>query len=355
MLRGIAALLVVYRHLFETYWFNKEFNGNLIGDKNFEFIHHLSENIFVQFASYTWKHFRSSWGTIGVGLFFLISGFVISFSISKRDSAHFILNRILRIYPVVFFVLLLDIIYLYSYNYIYQENHLYSIPWKDCFFNATLILRFLNNSPFIDPVLWTLEVELLFYIIVSCLTKLHIQNPKTFLAIYIFILVLSLILPLASTKNNLYINNILLFIQNSLPHLSMMFIGVYFYNLYTKNWRLNIKYISIFLSIIVIQYAYKYYYDKNFIVYISSYSIALLIWCFTYNFRDQLKHYSILNFFASISYSLYLNHQLLGYILITLFLKQFNEYISSLLSFVSAIILGGGYIFVSRKKGHQME
>ena len=348
MLRGFAALLVVYRHLFETYWLNKEFNGNLIGDKNFTYPNHLSDNIFVKFASFTWESFHLSWGTIGVGLFFLISGFVISFSISKRTPFNFAINRILRIYPVVFIAIFLDIVVLYLYNYFYLDNHLYTVDLKNAFFNATLILRILNNSVFLDPVLWTLEIEFFFYIVV-CITKSKIQNYKAFLYIFYIILILTFLLPLIK-NNNFYLSNVLLFIKNSLPHISLMFIGVYFYNLYIKNWNFNLRFILIFSSLIVIQYTYNLYLGTIFSFHISSYFISLLIWMGIYILQNKLHYNRILNFFASISYSLYLSHQLFGYILITILLKWFNSYYSSFLSFLACIILGGGiWLFIERQ------
>ena len=348
MLRGVAALLVVYRHLFETYWFSQDFNGSLLKNKNFSFNYHLTENWFLKFATYTWENFKFAWGTIGVGLFFIISGFVISFSISKRNSIDFLINRILRIYPVLIFVILLDIVFLYIYNNFILANNSYNPDWMNMLYNMSLILRVLNNSEFVDPVLWTLEVELFFYVIISVLGSKNICQIKYILFFYMCIFLLTVFLYEIKFSEKNVLNNIMLFIKNSLPHISMMFLGVFFYNLYKKNFKI----IQIFpiLLIIVAQYIVIYSMDENFIVYISSYIIALLIWCIAYYYQNNLKYNTLLNFFANISYSLYLSHQVIGYIFITVLLTYLNEYYSSIITFFISLFVAYIVYIISEKR-----
>lgn len=348
MLRGVAALLVVYRHLFETYWFSQDFNGSLLKNKNFSFNYHLAENWFLKFATYTWENFKFAWGTIGVGLFFIISGFVISFSISKRNSIDFLINRILRIYPVLIFVILLDIVFLYIYNNFILANNSYNPDWMNMLYNMSLILRVLNNSEFVDPVLWTLEVELFFYVIISVLRSKNICQIKYILFFYMCIFLLTVFLYEIKFSEKNVLNNIMLFIKNSLPHISMMFLGVFFYNLYKKNFKI----IQIFpiLLIIVAQYIVIYSMDENFIVYISSYIIALLIWCIAYYYQNNLKYNTLLNFFANISYSLYLSHQVIGYIFITVLLTYLNEYYSSIITFFISLFVAYIVYIISEKR-----
>lgn len=345
MLRGIAALLVVYRHIFECYWFDAGYNSKLLNDPQFHFPPITTENIFIKFASYTWENFRFAWGTVGVGLFFIISGFVISFSISKRNPLNFLMNRILRIYPVIFFVLFLDLIWLYVYNKIFIHNELFSLDWLNYFYNSSIFLRVIFKSPYIDPVLWTLEIELFFYIIMAFLTQSRISNIKWYLLLYLIILVSTIFL------YNLHdINNLLYFIKSALPHLSMMLIGVFFYNYYTQHWKLDIRYIGTVLSLIVIQYLYIYYKDKSFIVYISSYSIALFIWLLFYIFHKKLYYSRVLDFFASISYPLYLSHQVFSYICLTLLLKFFEPYFASVVTFLLTIALAAAISYSVERK-----
>ena len=83
-LRGIAVLCVVFYHC----------SPRLVG---------------------TWVHYASLWGWVGVNLFFVLSGFLItSILIEARGKPHYFRNfyarRALRIWPV--YVLLLVVVYL---------------------------------------------------------------------------------------------------------------------------------------------------------------------------------------------------------------------------------------------------
>ena len=78
VLRGIAACMVIFQHLFEikSAWFNR-------------------------FSS---DYFQA--GVFGVSLFFIISGFVITLSIEKASSlVGFWIKRFFRIYPLYLFCL----------------------------------------------------------------------------------------------------------------------------------------------------------------------------------------------------------------------------------------------------------
>ena len=53
------------------------------------------------------KHNFFSWGAIGVQIFFVLSGFIIPFSIyrKERKPSSFIYSRFIRIYPTYLFIL----------------------------------------------------------------------------------------------------------------------------------------------------------------------------------------------------------------------------------------------------------
>lgn len=114
------------------------------------------------------------WGSIGVTLFFVLSGFLITYLLliedykfSKIDVKNFYIRRILRIWPLYF--LILAFVYL-SISYILPEYYRADIE-KFSLFGLLLNLFFLTNLtnalvliPGIICTIWSIGVEEQFYI-----------------------------------------------------------------------------------------------------------------------------------------------------------------------------------------------
>lgn len=140
VMRGVAALAVTFFHIAGTQ--RKE-----------------------GFESWIFSPFRN-WGSWGVDLFFIISGYVMAISVAQesQSSIRFLLKRFIRIYPLYFF---LTILYC-----------LISIITPKLFTNFFLDSNWLLASltmtsglfGYGEPILgqgWTLEFETLFYILIA--------------------------------------------------------------------------------------------------------------------------------------------------------------------------------------------
>ncbi len=111
------------------------------------------------FAYLTWL----SWfGSVGVDIFFVLSGFVIVYSAAGRDSASFARSRVLRLVPGALLSASLSAVALLALN---------TVPaWSV----ATRFVRsvlFVPYGPWIDGVYWTLGIEVVFYATVFGLLK----------------------------------------------------------------------------------------------------------------------------------------------------------------------------------------
>jgi peptidoglycan/LPS O-acetylase OafA/YrhL len=142
-LRGIAVLLVLWYHVWEISWLP---------------------------APAWWLQFIPETGFIGVHLFFFLSGFVISYpfvqAVAKGQPeptwAHFAWRRFIKIVPSYW----LSILVAYGIGYA-ATQHLTGVPvWKDIgthlFFVHTWWPQTYGS---INGVLWTLAVEVEFYLI----------------------------------------------------------------------------------------------------------------------------------------------------------------------------------------------
>ena len=150
-LRGFAALVVVIFHFGDTILFT------------------IKPNLLSNILPY---------GQFGVLVFFVISGFVIPYSMAKSnyvfsDFLKILLGRFIRISPPAYFSLLLTFIFYYSCILILGKPINGSSWWPGINFNSlignfTFITPYINTTWF-NPVFWTLTIEFQFYIIIGLL------------------------------------------------------------------------------------------------------------------------------------------------------------------------------------------
>ncbi|MFC7436504.1 acyltransferase family protein [Hydrogenophaga bisanensis] len=97
-LRGFAALAVVISHYYGVFWTNRAAVEAIANAPALP----LETHAIPDYIS--WLHLFPifNWGAFGVALFFIISGFVIPFSLQKMSWIGFSIGRILRIMPTYF-------------------------------------------------------------------------------------------------------------------------------------------------------------------------------------------------------------------------------------------------------------
>ncbi|MCJ2041941.1 acyltransferase [Methylobacterium sp. J-059] len=102
-----------------------------------------------------------SLGRYGVAIFFLISGFVVPFSIrGERPLAHFAISRLFRLYPALWFALAV----LTATAWVSGEPPATATVLANMTMAPTIL-----GQPWLSPIYWTLFVELVFYLLVALL------------------------------------------------------------------------------------------------------------------------------------------------------------------------------------------
>ncbi|MGK2862021.1 MAG: acyltransferase family protein [Chitinophagaceae bacterium] len=167
-LRGIAILLVVFYH-------------------NYGFIS------------------KSTYGWLGVDLFFVLSGFLITrILIEGQDQPghlkKFYIRRVLRIFPLyyavlIFFLIVFPAIGLFGQQLQYYENHQF---WLWTYLQNWLFAFHLPSSTNLLNHLWSLAVEEQFYLVWPILIML-IKNART-----LFYLMLVILISVIATRAILY-------------------------------------------------------------------------------------------------------------------------------------------------------
>ncbi|GAA1489884.1 acyltransferase family protein [Brachybacterium sacelli] len=148
-LRFVAALSVVAFH----YLYNGIKNGKVQG---------ITHEPVIALAQY---------GYLGVNLFFMISGFVITQSVRGKTARQFAVGRALRLYPAFWIAVLITS----GFALVLGGERMGVDPYQ-VLVNLTMIPTLLGQ-PFVDGVYWTLLYELSFYAAVFLLVLLR-QNDR---------------------------------------------------------------------------------------------------------------------------------------------------------------------------------
>ena len=98
------------------------------------------------------------WGWVGVEIFFVISGFVITMSASNKTPVKFLIERFCRIYPALIFFSLI------SFIVILKDG---SVSTPDALRRLANTLILWPKGPWVDGVVWTLVAEAIFYFVIA--------------------------------------------------------------------------------------------------------------------------------------------------------------------------------------------
>jgi peptidoglycan/LPS O-acetylase OafA/YrhL len=152
-LRGVSALLVMLYHHCYFFWLHQDFCSKLANNQPVEdvplvasFLNTLPINL----------------GDLAVGSFFLISGFLMPLTAQWKTRYEFLNARIKRIWPPYVGALFLTLFWVY-WN---SQRNFRDFPWSSDHVLASLVfMRDIGGYPFIDGIVWTLEVEIKFYLL----------------------------------------------------------------------------------------------------------------------------------------------------------------------------------------------
>lgn len=112
--------------------------------------------------------FFDGWGSSGVDIFFVISGFVMTYILFKKDMtpSSFLFDRISRIAPLYYLLTLLLVILIILFPQLFRSISAENLDSR--FFASILFVSqiFLQSGPLLYDG-WTLEFEMLFYLVLT--------------------------------------------------------------------------------------------------------------------------------------------------------------------------------------------
>jgi peptidoglycan/LPS O-acetylase OafA/YrhL len=158
LLRGIAALSVI---VFHTTWVFWKWPAAVAG-----LLHAPAPPAAEGLALWPSAMAGMSWfnlGSFGVALFFLISGFVIPYALMRQSRPGFLVARALRLWPTYAVGLACTVAWLSVLAWSFGQS--FPLRWADVARHFALGARDLTATPSLDGIVWTLEVEVRFYLV----------------------------------------------------------------------------------------------------------------------------------------------------------------------------------------------
>lgn len=267
------------------------------------------------------------YGYLGVDLFFIISGFVISLSAEGRSAYAFVKSRIGRLYPVFWVSAIITSLFL-----IFGGHLIYSdMSWSRFLANMTMMPE-LFNADKLDGTYWTLFIEMIFYIIIF-----FILLFKKFKDIEPFAIILSVLFLLTPVD----IHSHMIWIPNFIA-------GIIFYKIYKQglnNWRI-FALINTFLASLIYAFQRIPFLSQGYNTDFNALSIGLYIILFYIIFllislnKIKITNNKYINTIGLLTFPIYLLHHQIARILFTYAdIKNIPLYISFPFMIIFIIIL----------------
>lgn len=247
-----------------------------------------------------------SYGSYGVQLFFVISGFIIPWSLytanyKLKNVFRFLAKRFIRLEPpyIVSILITLSIGFLRKYSPAYNY---YDVPisTKQLLLHIGYLVPFFKNVTWVNNIYWTLAIEFQYYLVIGIFYFLFISSKKTirFLAYSIFFILPYLIenqkflpfwLPLFGIGILLFLFKTKQIKKTELIIVSFIFyIHILFFN------QLAAFIVVLFSEVVII---FMYNYSNKFLAYLgkTSYSVYLMHAIIGASAVNLLSHYSVTN------------------------------------------------------------
>jgi peptidoglycan/LPS O-acetylase OafA/YrhL len=331
-LRGLAALSVVISHLIGAFWGLRDFIGLA-----------TSSPVPVGEPSPVFAVVSSPWlnfGPFGVGVFFLVSGLVIPISLRAHTRLSFMLARVLRIYPTYLAALLIEIAVLHV-NAAYWDRPFPYSDWQIA--SNALLIHTAVGQPIVDLVNWTLCIELRFYLLMALFAPLVRRgNLATLFAVAGFVLGAH-----AAIASGLLGAQVLVgpgFWQATSYEslfLILLLVGVLFsfHNHGQLSTRGLVVCVTAMFAMFLACWPLSSIKDQ-FPAFTLNYVYGLMVFSILYGLRRRVEKFVILDFFAAISFPLYLVHALIGLSILKWLMLSFNMAYMLALALAFSFVVG---------------
>ena len=284
----------------------------------FVFLFHINQDIF-------------SFGYVGVDIFFVISGFVITkiiYENVKKENFNikiFYISRFLRLFPALLLMILSSIIFIVlTYNLHGNGDLLINTGIFSLLGLSNYYLVFIENDYFnsfdenIFEHMWSLSIEVQFYFIYPIIFFIFQRflkfNERIFITIIVFLIILHFLINIFNTYEFFYYTH---------TRIGEILIGSLTYFIQRKNRQILFIYLSSIILFVVFYITKEIFYLINSVCFVTSLVILNIGKSSIFN---RFLNFKFLNHIGNLSYSIYLWHLPIIYFS-RFFLSSFDYYI----------------------------
>lgn len=262
-------------------------------------------------------------GAFAVLLFFLVSGFVIPFSLASRDLKRFGIRRFFRLYPVLWVCLLITL------GALILQGSLSGIDLGigagAAAANGTLLAPYFGVTWF-NPVLWSLAVEELFYLVAAVVAwrgKLDSAGVLAAVVAGLAAVAVGWTAVVAGSPGFW----MLFWLGHNATGVIFVLVGLVFHLMYQRTWSTQ-KGAGAIAAMLAVYAAAVTIGPMQGVarIYLVSAALALAVFAGLYAVRDAIPYSKTLDRLSDISYPLYLIHGINGYIVLRAVLLWTGSY-----------------------------
>ncbi|MEQ8833901.1 MAG: acyltransferase [Miltoncostaeaceae bacterium] len=339
-LRGIAALVVVWEHLFVGWWHIPVLATLYL--KSPEIPPTPAPADLFYLAPFEWLAQNNiNLAQVGVATFFVISGFVIPMSLERYSVGRYLVGRVFRLYPVwIAATVLAGAAFAVQAALQGTPEPFSAATWV---WNALLVNDLVGYAT-ANPVTWTLLIELKFYLLCALLAV--VGGTRRIAPIAVSLVALT---ALALSTQSLYVDRalagqdevatVVFALGFSAPFICFMFIGVAIHNAFRGHWSaptslavgaaaLGAHAVGLFGGVMP---------DVTTTLFFVSFCAGLALFLAAYALRAHIPRSRVLDRLAHISYPLYATHYVVGGVLSLALFRATGWALASIL--VSALVV----------------
>ncbi len=272
-----------------------------------------------------------SLGFMAVACFFLVSGFVIPFSLRQSSVAEFTAKRVFRLYPTLAGCVLATVCVSIAQSHFEGVGQPFGL--KAILTTVTLSATF-QHMQFVDPVAWTLVVEEMFYVTAAVIVWRKFYGHRVpLVAIGVAFLAIAAI-P-AKPSSGVYM---LSFYAAFVP---FVFVGTAIHHVFVREWELRDGLLvggALFGCFTVSMYLSGNNYQAS--SYVRSSVAAIVVFVALAWVGPRLRYSPLLDQFSKITYPLYLLHFMNGVILLNWFATKHVSFLVALPITIAIAIAG---------------
>lgn len=356
LVRMLACSLVVYVHWFGLITSPNAIHEMILQDAipNYPKVQ-LTDYVYAVISFFGLKNLVA--GYFSLGLFFLLSGYVIPMSLKNATPFSYLVRRLLRIYPTLFVCLIIAASTMTIANYYTESTASINFFSPGILFTNLLLLRDVLHQPHIERAMWTLEIELHFYLVFFLFFYFSWEKKiKTFIYCSATMLVTGEFIVIVSGyfdgEAHRLVNGMGNLICLNSSYISFMFVATALYYTFSQRWSLP-RGLLASLVLLLLNYLCLHsgtinqgHADLIFINHLYALAFFLILY-FLNNYLPQSKW---IGHMADISYPFYLLHGFTGFtIYFVCFIVTRNVLFSALFSFAIILLLANLIHFTVEK------